>query len=94
MYDYVGAGMAAHESVPAALALAVLAGGDAWTAALLAANLGGDGDTIAAMAGAVCGALRGIESLPAGAVAAVERVNGLDFRELAREYLEAVQAMH
>lgn len=94
VYDYVGAGMAAHESVPAALALAVLAGGDAWTAALLAANLGGDGDTIGAMAGAVCGALRGIESLPAGAVAAVERVNGLDFRELAREYLEAVPALH
>ncbi|MBL8055401.1 MAG: ADP-ribosylglycohydrolase family protein, partial [Anaerolineales bacterium] len=90
VYDLVGAGMAAHESVPAALALVSLAGGDSWTAALLAANLGGDGDTIGAMAGAIGGALGGIESLPAEAVATLEAVNGLDFRKLARDYLEAV----
>lgn len=89
LYDYVGAGMAAHESVPAAFAVLALAGGDAWTAGLLAANLGGDGDTIGAMAGAMGGALSGLDALPADAVRQVEQVNGLNFRQLARDFLDA-----
>jgi ADP-ribosylglycohydrolase len=49
-----------RETVPAAMALVGLAGGDPWQAVQLGANFGRDTDTIAAMAGAVCGALTGI----------------------------------
>ncbi|WP_169582072.1 MULTISPECIES: ADP-ribosylglycohydrolase family protein [Microbacterium] len=45
------------ETVPAALALSLLARGDVRTAVEYGANFGRDTDTIAAMAGAICGAL-------------------------------------
>jgi ADP-ribosylglycohydrolase len=53
-----------RETVPAALALTVLARGDLPTAVAYGANFGRDTDTVAAMAGAVCGALGGVESVP------------------------------
>jgi ADP-ribosylglycohydrolase len=54
----------ARETVPAALALTVLADGDPRTAVEQAANFGRDTDTIATMAGAVCAALSGPASIP------------------------------
>lgn len=90
LYDLVGAGMAAHETVPTAFALVALARGDPLTAALLAANLGGDGDTIGAIAGAVCGAYRGVEAIPAEMIETLESVNRLDFRQLAQAFLQAI----
>lgn len=45
------------ETVPAAFALAMLAGGEVRTAVEFAANFGRDSDTIASMVGALCGAL-------------------------------------
>lgn len=93
VYDLVGAGMAAHETVPAAFALIALADGDPLTAALLAANLGGDGDTIGAIAGAVCGAYHGLEAIPAEMLNILESVNGLNFCQLARAYLDTISAL-
>lgn len=93
LYDLVGAGMAAHETVPAAFALIALAEGDPLTAALLAANLGGDGDTIGAIAGAVCGAYHGLEAIPAEMVSTLESVNGLNFRQLASAYLDTISTL-
>ncbi|MDW8328262.1 MAG: ADP-ribosylglycohydrolase family protein, partial [Anaerolineales bacterium] len=90
LYDLVGAGMSAHETVPTAFALIALADGDPLTATLLAANLGGDGDTIGAIAGAVCGAYRGLEAIPTEMVTTLEIVNGLDFRQLAQDYLDTI----
>lgn len=63
-----------RETVPATLALCLLAGGDPWVAVTYGANFGRDADTIACMAGYVCGALRGsagldpkhLRGLPAG----------------------------
>lgn len=46
-----------RETVPAAFALSVLAGGDLVTAVEYGANFGRDTDTIASMCGALCGAL-------------------------------------
>ncbi len=92
LYDLVGAGLAAQDSVPTALALVTLADGDPLTAARLAANLGGDGDTIGAIAGALGGALRGLDAIPADLVQTLEQVNGLDFRRLAQDYLAVLHA--
>ena len=53
----------ARETVPAAAALACLAGGDTRVAVEYGANFGRDTDTIATMAGALCGAA-GASALP------------------------------
>jgi poly(ADP-ribose) glycohydrolase ARH3 len=58
-----GTGVAAGESVPAALA-ALLGGGDPLRVVTTAIRFGGDTDTIAAMAGAMAGAAWGLEHIP------------------------------
>jgi ADP-ribosylglycohydrolase len=54
----------ARETVPVALALFYLAGGDPRQTILFGANFGRDADTIASMAGALAGALHGVSALP------------------------------
>jgi ADP-ribosylglycohydrolase len=54
----------AAETVTKALAMFVLAGGDARAAILYGVNLGRDTDCIAAMAGGLAGALTGIGAVP------------------------------
>jgi ADP-ribosylglycohydrolase len=71
VFDCIGTGVISQESVPAAFAVLKLAEGDAWKAAVIAANLGGDTDTIGAIAGAMAGACAGYDSLPK------ERIAGL-----------------
>jgi ADP-ribosylglycohydrolase len=88
VYRLVGAGVATQESVPAALALAVLFPDDAWACCRHAAGLGGDCDTIAAMAGAVVGAHVGAASVPAPIRARLAAANpDLDLDRLAGELL-------
>lgn len=53
-----------RETVPLALALVWLAGGNAQKAVEYGANFGRDADTIASMAGAVAGAMGGARALP------------------------------
>lgn len=84
LYHTLGAGMDTIESVPAALALVECAQGDPRHCAVLAANLGGDTDTIGAMATAVCGALRGVEAIPAAWRERIRQVNGVDFESYAQ----------
>ncbi len=52
-----------RETVPCALSLFFLAGGDARQAILYAANFGRDADTIATMTGALVGAFHGVAAL-------------------------------
>jgi ADP-ribosylglycohydrolase len=78
LYDLVGAWVTTTESVPAALGLVVRTAADPQRATELAANLGGDTDTIGAMAGAMCGALSGIEAVPAALLSTLREVNGID----------------
>jgi len=61
--DRCGTGVAARESVPAALA-ALLGGGNPLQVITTAIQFGGDTDTIAAMSAAMAGAARGFEQLP------------------------------
>lgn len=88
LYDVVGVGMSPTELVPCALGLVVLYDGHAGQAIPAAAGMGGDADTLAAMVGALCGALRGLGSLPPDWVETVERLNGIDCRDMAQKLVE------
>jgi len=57
-----------RETVPATLAICLLAGGDPWKAVTYGANFGRDSDTIACMAGYVCGAFSCDEKAVMGAL--------------------------
>ena len=78
VFDRVGTSVASQESVPAAFAVLKLADGDAWKAAVIAANLGGDTDTIGAIASSMAGACAGYDSLPRDKIA---RLVGIDIEE-------------
>lgn len=65
----------ARETVPVALALFSLAGGDPRKTILYGANFGRDADTIASMGGAIAGALHGVSALPVEWVEKI-RANG------------------
>ncbi|XWX05034.1 ADP-ribosylglycohydrolase family protein [Aggregatilineales bacterium SYSU G02658] len=93
VYDLVGMGMAAYETVPAAFAVMHMAQGNPMDAIVLSANLGGDTDTTAAICGAVCGALHGINALDANMVKTIERVNNYDFSALAADYYQTILRM-
>lgn len=77
--DLVGTGVASQESVPAAFAVLEVAQGDAWRAAVIAANLGGDTDTIGAIAAGMAGACAGLSKLPQDRIA---ELHGIDIAEV------------
>lgn len=85
----VGTSVATQEAVPAALAIVAAYRDDPWGGVLAAAGLGGDSDTIAAMAGAVLGAIHGVEAFPIDEVAYLELANPtLGLRDLAQRLAE------
>ncbi|MGI9222747.1 MAG: ADP-ribosylglycohydrolase family protein [Woeseiaceae bacterium] len=88
IYDLVGAGTSTIESVPAAVAMADLAGLDPNRCAELCANLGGDTDTIGAMATAICGANSGIGGFDGAFLQQLIDVNNVNFDTYAEEFLE------
>ncbi len=88
LYDFIGAGVAAAETVPMALGLFVAADGDPAVAIPLAVNAGGDCDTIAAIVGSLAGAFAGIQAIPAAWVETVERVNDLGLRAHADQLID------
>jgi ADP-ribosylglycohydrolase len=71
-----------RETVPVALAIFELAGGEPRAAMLQAANFGRDADTLGTMVGGLCGALWGASGLPAEWVAKVEANPKVRYREL------------
>ncbi|MBX3116226.1 MAG: ADP-ribosylglycohydrolase family protein [Cryobacterium sp.] len=84
----LGTSLATQESVPAAIGIAACYPDDPFGACLAAAASGGDSDTIAAMAGAILGAVHGVEAFPADAVELVRSVNKLDLDSVAAELLK------
>ncbi len=74
-----------RETVPATLAIVLLAEGDPWTAAVLGANFGRDADTIACMAAGLCGALAGLDEAAAAKLALLPAERLAAQRELARD---------
>jgi len=89
VFDRLGTSVASQESVPAAFAVLKLANGDAWQAAVIAANLGGDTDTIGAIAGAMAGACSGYTNLPEDRI---KRLQGIDLDAVHRQARELVSA--
>lgn len=73
----IGTGVAARESVPAAVA-ALLDGEDVASTLVAAVRLGGDTDTIAAMAGAMAGAAYGASTIPDRLLARLEALDELE----------------
>ncbi|MBF9017950.1 MULTISPECIES: ADP-ribosylglycohydrolase family protein [unclassified Oceanispirochaeta] len=87
LYNIVGCGFSAAESVPTALAIVALSGGDVLKSAEYSANVGGDTDTIGAMACGICGALQGASSIPDGHKELLEKVNSFDFPHLTEKLI-------
>ena len=71
----VGNSVLAAESVPCAIGIFAYAKGDPWLIVRLAASIGNDSDSIAAMAGAMSGALKGHEEVPAKIVRQFRKAN-------------------
>jgi ADP-ribosylglycohydrolase len=88
IYDLIGAGVTTIESVPAAIAMADLAGLDPNRCAELCANLGGDTDTIGAMATAICGANSGIDGFDQSLLQQLNNANNINFDTYAEEFLK------
>lgn len=85
LYDLIGAGVRAIESIPTALGLVYAAKGDPMEAIILATNIGDDSDTIASMAGGICGAYAGIERFPSELVAQIMNSNELDLNSICQQ---------
>lgn len=81
-----------RETVPAAFALATLAGSDLRRGVELAANFGRDTDTIATMTGALCGAVGGPEAIPEAWIAKLGPEAMHDAEELAGRLAELARA--
>ena len=88
IYELVGAGTTTIESVPAAIAMAHLAGLDPNRCAEACANLGGDTDTIGAMATAICGANSGIGGFDTTLLQQLMDVNDVNFDTYSEEFLK------
>lgn len=83
--DYVGTGLMAAESVPAAFGLMVAADGNTRDAILAAVNIGSDTDTVATMVGGILGALNGMEGMPAEYLDVIEAENKMNLRQMAKQ---------
>jgi len=88
IYEVIGTSLASQESVPAAFGVLATFPGDPWAAVRAAASLGGDSDTVAAMAGAMGGAIHGVDAYAAKARDLVARVNDLELDLVADALLE------
>ena len=80
-----------RETVPVALSLFYLADGDPERTIVYGANFGRDADTIASMAGALAGALRGVDAIPTNWVDRVRAESPRAHEDVARELLEVVR---
>jgi ADP-ribosylglycohydrolase len=76
--------------VPAALGILYLADGDPAETILGCANFGRDADTIATIGGAIAGALRGADRIPAAWIETVGAACPIDQWQLARDLLSVL----
>ena len=84
LYDYIGAGLQTYEIVPVVMALfSKSQPGNIMKIIETGVNMGGDTDTIGAMVGALAGAYYGSGNLNFEIVSEIERINNLDFKEIA-----------
>lgn len=79
MEGLIGNSVAAHESIPTAIGLLAYSKGEPWETIHACTNVGNDTDSIATMAGAIAGAWKGFDALPADKYAFFRSVNSKDF---------------
>ncbi len=92
VYELFGGGDLAADSVPVAIALFVLGGGDVKTVNEYCVNLGGDCDTNGAMAGAMAGAMGGIAAVPPAWVSTIDNCNTAELRAEAQALVDLAPA--
>ena len=90
IYDLFGGGDLSADSVPVAIGMFALAGGDPKKAIEFCANIGGDWDTNAAIAGAMAGAMKGVEAIPEEWRREVNRMNDLKLEFYTQEMLDLI----
>lgn len=88
----IGTHFHATEALSAAMGIFVAADGDPRDTIIAAASTGGDTDTIACIAGALAGALRGIDAVPADWVEQVEAANEVSLSDIAKDVFAYVEA--
>lgn len=83
LYEEIGTGIESIETIPSVFAIVELAEGKPLKAAQLSASLGWDTDTIGAISTAICGGMH--PELPYEMICQIEKVNQLDFNQLAED---------
>jgi len=83
----IGTSVASRESVATAFGVVRLAGGDPWSAAVIAANIGDDTDTIGAIACGMAGACSGLGAFPVDRLAELQAANDFDLGAVASDLL-------
>jgi ADP-ribosylglycohydrolase len=82
------------EELPVALALLMRADGDPRECVCAGTEYGEDADSIAAMAGALAGALRGRDALPADWRAQADARNRRDYAAMAEAFADTLRTLH
>jgi ADP-ribosylglycohydrolase len=88
LYRYFGGGDLCADSIPYTMGIFVLGKGDVKATIEYAINGGGDCDTNAAMAGAMVGAMNGIDAIPLKWRQTVQEINGINFAPIAQSLIE------
>lgn len=88
--DIIGTGLPAYESIPTAIGIFVVCGGDPEQCVITGANVGYDTDTIASMAGGMAGAFKGFGAVPNDLFRKVQEVNNLDLEKIAADLQQVI----
>lgn len=88
LYECMGFSMETDEIIPVIIALFHKSDGRMMDAVKASVNMGGDTDTVGALTGALCGAYTGTRFLNGKIVSEIERINGLNFREISQDFIK------
>lgn len=87
----IGAGLAAHQSIPTAFGIVAASKGDAMRGLYMGVNIGDDTDTVACMVGSMLGTLCGADAYPAENLTLIDEANGFDLKDLAKRFTALVK---
>lgn len=90
LYGMFGGGDLSADSIPSAVAVFLLGKGDVKKTIEIAVNLGGDCDTNGAMAGAMAGALHGVDAVPVEWRETINKENACNFERDTEEILKLI----
>ena len=88
LYQYIGAGMKAYESIPLSLGVFYAAKGQVEQGVTAVVNIGDDADTNGAIVGALCGAYSGAASIPKRWSEKIKQHHSIPFLKIAQALLK------